>query len=240
MPRGRKHLTPAGLWLQTRRLALDRNACAQEQRVHCEVPAIGVRRLVTACLAGALVSSCAADSSRLPSPPTPATFEHANTAGDATWPAQEWYRGFGSDELDGLVELAVTNNGDIAAARERVVQADARARQAGAAILPTVAGNANASYLAGHSQQGSGHELDWLAMLSASYEVDFWGKNRATATAARLQAGGSRTDRDAAALTILGAVADEYFQILALRERTGIARANVEATEKILAVVQAR
>src|SRR5205085_11717254 len=88
---------------------------------------------------------------------------------------------------------------------------------------------ANANYLAGHSPQGSGHELDWLAMLSASYEVDFWGKSRATAQAARLAARASGAERDTVALTLLGGVADQYFQVLALRERIAIARANSEA-----------
>ena len=106
--------------------------------------------------------------------------------------------------------------------------------------MPSVDGNANGNYLGGHSQQGSGHELDWFAMLSASYEVDFWGKNHATANAARLQAGASRADRDTVALTMLGAVANEYFQVLALRERITIARANSDATHKVLEVVQAR
>jgi NodT family efflux transporter outer membrane factor (OMF) lipoprotein len=186
------------------------------------------------------VCACAVEKPKQLGQTTPAQFEHAAPAGNATWPAQDWYSGFGSDELNAFVELAVTNNWDLAAARERVVQADARARQAGAAILPSVAGNANANYLAGHSQQGSGHELDWFAMLSASYEVDFWGKNRAIASAALLQAGASRAERDAAALTILGGVADEYFQVLASRERLATARANTDAAQKILDIVQAR
>ncbi|HEY2341109.1 MAG TPA: TolC family protein, partial [Steroidobacteraceae bacterium] len=113
-------------------------------------------------------------------------------------------------------------------------------RQAGAAILPKVSIDANATYLSGHSQEGSGHELDWFAMLSASYEVDFWGKNRASANAARLQAGASRAERDTVALTLLGGVAGEYFQVLALRERLAIARANRDAAQTILAAVQAR
>jgi len=170
----------------------------------------------------------------------PAAFEHGAAGGQASWPAQDWYRGFGSDELDALVDFAASNNTDLAGARERVVQADARARQAGAAILPSVTANANGNYLAGHSSQGSGHELDWLAMLSASYEVDFWGKNRAIASAARLAAGASQAERDTVALTLLAGVASEYFQVLALRERLTIARSNRDTAQQVLDAVQAR
>jgi outer membrane protein, multidrug efflux system len=202
-----------------------------------------VRWLTAASLWSALACGCAAEKPLQPLQPlqpAPAGFEHGTSTRSASWPGQDWYRGFGSDELTALVDFAASNNTHLARAGERVAQADARARQAGAAILPSVAGNANANYLAGHSPQGSGHELDWFAMLSASYEVDFWGKNRATARAALLQAGASRAERDTVELTILGGVADEYFQVLALRERLTIARSNRGAAQKILDAVQAR
>lgn len=195
--------------------------------------------LAAACLYAALACGCVGGRPLQPARDMPPSFEHRATS-RGSWPTQDWYRGFGSDELNSFVDLAVSNNGDLTAARERVAQADARARQAGATLLPTVEGSANANYLGGHSQQGSGHELDWFAMLSASYEVDFWGKNHASANAALLEAGASRAERDTVALTMLGGVAEEYFQVLALRERVTIARANSDATQKVLEVVQAR
>jgi len=196
-------------------------------------------RLAAVSLCCASLCCCAGGPTVQPPREVPAVFEYG-TPRPGSWPAQDWYRGFGSAELDGFVDLAVSNNGDLTAARERVLQADARARQAGAAILPSVEANANGTYLSGHSQQGSGHELDWLAMLSASYEVDFWGKNRANARAAALKAAASRAERDTVALTMLGGVADEYFQVLALRERIAIAQSNRDNAQKVLAVVQAR
>jgi multidrug efflux system outer membrane protein len=171
----------------------------------------------------------------------PAEFESSlGNAAAGHGPSKDWYRGFESDELDSFVDLAEKNNWDIAAARARVAQADARARQAGAAILPSVDAAGNANFLAGHSSQGGGHELDWSAMLSASYELDFWGKNRATALSARLLAGASRADRETIALTTLAGVSNGYFQILALRERLAIAQANRVAANQLLQVVQAR
>ena len=176
-------------------------------------------------------------------PPQDLPVEFAGSHGSAAtghWPAKDWYREFDSDELNSFVDLAEQNNWDVAAARARVAQADARARQAGAAILPSVDATGNASYLAGHSSQGGGHELDWSAMLSASYELDFWGKNRAAALSARLLAGASRADRDTVALTTLAGVSNGYFHVLALRERLALARANRETADQLLQVVQAR
>jgi NodT family efflux transporter outer membrane factor (OMF) lipoprotein len=175
-----------------------------------------------------------------PKPPVmPATFEARPAAAEA-WPGQDWYKGFGSQQLQSLIEQAANNNLDLAMARARVIQADARARQAGAAILPAVDAGANGNYLAGHSANGSAHETDWAVLLSASYEIDFWGKNRAIAHSATLQAEASRADRDTLALTTLAAVADGYFHVLSLRERLNIAAANVDAAQRLLDVVQAR
>ena len=192
-------------------------------------------------MAGAAVLTSCASVSVAPPPQQdiPAAFDKVSSPG-GQWPAQEWYRDFGSDELNTFVDAAAKTNTDVAAARARVTQADARARQAGAAILPSVDATGAGNYLAGHSSQGGGHEFDWSAMLSASYEVDFWGKNRATADSARLLAGASRADRDAIALTTLAGVANGYFQLLALRERLAVAQSNRDAAKQLLEIVQAR
>jgi outer membrane protein, multidrug efflux system len=187
----------------------------------------------------ALLAACAVQPVAPPQQDIPPAFENVSATG-GQWPAQQWYRDFGSDELNTFIDMAAETNSDLAAARARVTQADARARQAGAAILPSVDANATGNYLSGHSSQGGGHEFDWSAMLSASYEVDFWGKNRATADSARLLAGGSRAERDAVALTGLAGVANGYFQLLALRERLAVAQANRDAARQLLEIVQAR
>jgi multidrug efflux system outer membrane protein len=191
-------------------------------------------------IVGALMSGCAVPSAEMQPREVPAAFENAAGAQAPQWPAREWYRDFSSDELNTFVDLAIKNNLDLASARARVMQADARARQAGSAILPSADGAGNANYLAGHSSQGGGHELDWSAMLTASYEVDFWGKNRAAANASRFSAGASRAERDALGLTTLAGVANGYFQALALGERVAIAESNRDAAQQLLAVVQAR
>ena len=187
-----------------------------------------------------LCTSCAGAPPRPASVDLPPSFERAPAA-QAPWPSQQWYRGFSSDELTALVEAAAKGNLDVSEARARVAQADARARQAGAAILPAVDALGNVNYLAGHSSSsGSGHETDWSALLSASYEIDFWGKNRAALSAATYAAAASRAERDTLALTTLAGVADGYFDVLALRERLAIARSNLEAARHVLEVVQAR
>ena len=195
---------------------------------------------VCACsLLLAALGACALQTPILPAPELPAAFDRAGPA-VAHWPSSDWYRGFASAELDSLIAEAVSHNFDLATARARLAQADARARQAHAGILPRVDANGSANYLAGHASGSSAHETDWSALLSASYEVDFWGKNRATADAARYLAQAARADRDTVALTTLAGVADGYFNVLSIRERLVAARANLEAARSLMNIVQAR
>ncbi|HEV2701994.1 MAG TPA: efflux transporter outer membrane subunit [Steroidobacteraceae bacterium] len=194
--------------------------------------------LAAAC-AAALLAGCALQPPKPAAPEVPAAFEN-QASGAAAWPSRDWYQGFASPELNALIIQASRSNLDLAAARARLLQADARSRQAGAALLPGVDAGGTANFLAGHSADGSAHELDWSALLSTSYEVDFWGKNRATANAARFLGAAARADQDTVALTTLAAVADGYFDLLSLRERLRIAQSNLDAAQSLLDAVQAR
>lgn len=188
-----------------------------------------------------LGTGCALHDVKQPAPQLPAAFDaRAGHDDSADRPTGDWYRGFGSSELQSLIGQASSGNLDLTMARARVTQADARARQAGAAILPSVDLGGNVDYLAGHSSAGSAHETDWAALISASYEVDFWGKNQAAARSAIRLADASRADRDTVALTTRAAVADGYFQVLSLRDRLGTARSNLDAARNLLEVIQAR
>ena len=189
---------------------------------------------------GLLAAGCALHEVEHATPTLPNSFAAPRDGSEASWPRKNWYEEFGSPELSALIAQASSDNLDLSMARARVAQADARARQAGAAILPSVEAGANGNYLAGHSVNGSAHETDWAVLLSASYEVDFWGKNRATARAASRLADASRADRDTVMLTTQAGVADGYFQVLSLRERLAIASMNLNAAQKLLDIIQAR
>ena len=152
----------------------------------------------------------------------------------------DWFRAFGSAELDSLIASAEQDSLDLQAADARLRQADARARAAGAGILPQVDFNASSTQFQGHSSQGSGHETDSSALVSASYEVDFWGKNRAARDSARLLEKSSEADRAVVALSTVTSVANTYFQVVALREDVETAELTLSTARKVLELVSAR
>ena len=161
-------------------------------------------------------------------------------------PKLDWWRGFRSTELTQLMEEAQTVNLDIAAATARFIQADAQARIAGAPLLPSIAGTGQEAYsrTSGSSASGltiGGREVvNYQASLSASYELDFWGKNRDAAQAAEETAHASRFDRDVVALTALISVGNAYFQVLASQDRIRVAERNIASAQRILDAIKQR
>ena len=161
-------------------------------------------------------------------------------------PTLDWWRGFRSPELTQLMEEAQTVNLDIAAATARFIQADAQARVAGAALLPSLSASGQETYsrTSGSSASGltnGGREVvNYQASLSASYELDFWGKNRDAAQAAEETTIANRFDRDVVALTTLTSVANAYFQVLASQDRIRTAERNIASAARIIEAIRQR
>src|SRR3989442_3763363 len=142
------------------------------------------------------LTGCTLQASRPPAATAPEKFTQAAESAAAKWPSSDWYHGFGSPELDGLIGQTIANNFDLQAAHWRIQQALERAKQARAGLFPNLDALGNINHFSGHSSGGSVSETDWSALLSASYEIDFWGKNRASADSARDSLIASRADRE--------------------------------------------
>jgi NodT family efflux transporter outer membrane factor (OMF) lipoprotein len=177
----------------------------------------------------------------------PATYrEGGHKAPDAQLPAVDWWRGFKSSELTSLMEGAQIYNLDIAVAIAQIVQADAQVGEAGAPLLPSVTGTSTAEQMrtaSNLSVGGAGFALGGTSSqynlgLSASYMIDFWGKNRAALHAAEETATASRYNREIVTLTAIVTVANTYFQILAAQDELRVARRNLAAAERILVLVK--
>jgi NodT family efflux transporter outer membrane factor (OMF) lipoprotein len=82
--------------------------------------------------------------------------------------------------------------------------------------------------------------VTYTASLAASYEIDFWGKNRALLRAAEENAVASRFNREVVHLITTASVANAYFQVLDAQDRLRVARSNVSSAERILALIQQR
>lgn len=158
-----------------------------------------------------------------------------------------WAAEFGSPELTRIVELALAQNLDIAAAVARIAQADAQARISSSALWPNVTMNniAQRTQIPGtlnpNVRPTSPMRVNFFQLgLNASYEVDFWGKNQDASNAARLLAVASRFDCDTVTIATVASVANSYFLILATQDRLRILYNNIRIAETVLGAVKAR
>jgi len=203
-------------------------------------------RRATAVVLMCSLSGCAIVSPQLkPDVPVAGAWNEAAPA-EAAAVSPTWWTSFGSPELQSLVAEALAGSPDLAIATERVRQAEAQVRVAGASLFPVV--NASAGASGGRTSKVGGTGSAKAAVvdsaadvnLSASYELDLWGRNRAGVRSAESSAAASRFDRDAAQITLVSGVATSYFDVLALRARLAIARENLDIAQQVFDLVSAR
>ena len=157
--------------------------------------------------------------------------------GQSAPPPLDWWRSFRSRELTNLIEEAQIANLDIAAAIGRILQADAQAKLTSAPLLPEVdfVGFAERFKNPGVPERNLFH-----AALTASYEIDFWGKNRANSRAAQESAVASRFNKEIVVLSTIVSVGNAYFQVLSSQDRLRIARNNFNIANRILTLIKQR
>ncbi len=232
-------------------------------------------------------------------------------------PRTDWWRGFGSPELDRLMDMAAAGSPDVQAAAARIIQADQAARVAGSPLLPGITGTLSQNYTrvgngsggfgsftslggaatsigttgtttgsTGTTTGGTGtgststgstsgttgtvgsptvgstgssgtistgnlaslfggnhHYTDsrsYSAELSASYEVDFWGKNLDALRSAQASAQASRYDAQTVWLTTSSSIANTYFQAVGYRDRLKIAESNLKTASDVLDAFRGR
>jgi outer membrane protein, multidrug efflux system len=163
-------------------------------------------------------------------------------------PTLDWWRGFRSPELTRLIEEAQTRNLDIAVAIALIVQADAQTKIASAPLLPqaslTVSGNrSRPSQTTGQGGTGAGGPAEsqlYTAVLNASYQLDFWGKNRATSRSFEESAVATRFNKEVVVLSTIVSVATAYFLVLESQDRLRTAHENLTASTRILTLIQQR
>ncbi|HEY3641499.1 MAG TPA: efflux transporter outer membrane subunit [Xanthobacteraceae bacterium] len=175
---------------------------------------------------------------------TPGKYRAAHGAAEAAVPKLDWWRGFHSRELVGLIESAQAHNFDIAIAVAQIQQADAQVQIAGAPLFPSINYNASASVTkpstatgSGGSGGGGGVNKLYATSLSASYVLDFWGKNQSTLVAVEENAVASRYNREVVTLTTISTVATTYFNILFAQDNLRILRQNVNDSSRILDLI---
>jgi len=184
---------------------------------------------------------------------TPAQWHDAGLAQQKSAVDPQWWRAFGSAQLNHLITESLLYNNDLAAARQRVEQARAQAKIAGANLWPSIGlqGDFTSTHnTSGDSQRGSGlftnssnnigNTEREVGQFRVAYEVDLWGAKRASRDAGSARLLSSVFTRDALQLVVMSNVGQAYFNLLAVAESKRIATEFLENVTNVLAIVEAR
>jgi NodT family efflux transporter outer membrane factor (OMF) lipoprotein len=159
-----------------------------------------------------------------------------------------WWKVFRDPQLDGLVELAFAHSPDLEITRARIAQARARVMGATAGWYPSISGSLQASRtqsafnlpdsLGGGVRKVKATIIE--ASLSASYEIDLWGRVRYARKAAKHTLQASEEDLRAAYITIAANVTDAYYLLVQQREQLELVRQTIDNRAKQLDLVRER
>lgn len=209
-------------------------------------PSPRLRPLAAGLLATALLAGCASSRGLAPqsSPSAPDALSasrsfkgHALSA--AAFPAQDWWRGLGDAQLDGLIAEALQGTPSLQAADARLRQAQAQAGVADAARKATLSGSAQVSSvqlpetMVGPSMGGS-LKASGVLMANFGYDLDLWGGKRAAWEEAVDQAHAARIDAQAACLSLSSAIVRTYVSLAEAFAAQDVARDERERSARLL------
>ena len=226
-----------------------------------------IARGVAPLLAALLLTACATPEFKQPAVETPTAFRNTQVPAaevegieGTRWrlaqpaarsaeqqPRGQWWLAFNDPALTALIEEAGANNANLAVAASRVKQARAIAGIAASDQVPQVgvgigAQRARPSALEANLPQGTSTQpsTTYTASLTASYEVDLFGRVAAGVSAARSDAATSEANYRSVLLALQADVAQTYFRLRALDAELDTVAQTVRLREESVKVTQRR
>ena len=147
------------------------------------------------------------------------------------------WRDFLTDpRLQRLVQIALTNNRDLRVAALTVAQTQAQYRIERATLFPTLGGFADSSTMRTPASTSTfGRTLlthDYTVGLSASWEIDFFGRLQSLSGRALQQYFATAQARKAAEILLVSEVADQYLTLLSFDELVAVTQQTLDTAQK--------
>ncbi len=158
----------------------------------------------------------------------------------------QWWLAFADPQLNSLIDQALSSHPSLRAAQARLARAQAGSDAIGAAELPQIGAGADLTHqrfsangLYPPPLAGSVQDTGTL-QATASWELDFFGKNRAALDAALGQVRAAQADTQAARMLLASNVTRSYFALVRLNAHLALAQRTLAQREQAKALVQDR
>jgi outer membrane protein, multidrug efflux system len=205
-------------------------------------------------VAALILAGCAAPELRAPDIEVPGGFKEAAVDGTTWKPAQpaeaqargEWWKAFNDPVLSKLIDDATAANPSLAAAAARVRQARALAGVAEADRIPSVGVQAGgqrgrvSDVSLGLPAGSTAPATIWQGRLTASYEIDLFGRVAGNVSAAQADAAGSEATYRSVLLALQADVAQTYFRLRAADAELALLNETVRLREENVRINQRR
>lgn len=162
------------------------------------------------------------------------------------WPSEQWWQAMQDPTLNHLIELALKDNPSIVQAAKRLDKSKAYVGDAKSALSAQVTANAEVSHqrLSENAfyppPYGGSYQNIANATLNASWDLDFWGKNRSALQAALSQTEAAKAEQAATKLLVSTLVAQTYYQLARQIEQQQLAYQALEQREHELKLIKTR
>ncbi|EES89229.1 efflux transporter outer membrane subunit [Helicobacter canadensis] len=147
--------------------------------------------------------------------------------------SQTWWKDFGDEYLNGIVEEALKNNYDLAVAMERVSQARSSWSYARSDRYPSLSAQGEATRNKKNPRQGEFDNYNNFSLSGIlSFELDLWGRARDADRSAYATLLASKANRDTIRLSLIASVVESYFGILTLNNQVQISQNTLVSREE--------
>ena len=162
------------------------------------------------------------------------------------FPKQQWWQAFGDAQLNALIVQAIAHNPNLQVAQSRLREAQAAVANADSTRYPQVNATAQSTRerLSANSIYppplgGSTVSMN-SALVSAQWQLDWFGKQHAALAAALGQARAAQAESQAAQVTLAANVAQQYFSLARLQTQQGIKRQLLQNSEHTAQLINQR
>lgn len=152
--------------------------------------------------------------------------------------SDKWWQSFNDPQLNALIEQALRDNFTIRSAWDRLTQAEQIAIKTGASLYPSVGYQAGAARTRREIGDVTTYNSDYSTGLTASYEIDLWGKIRSSEQAAVLDAQAAQETVNAAAITLSAGIAKTWYQLAEAQQKIRVIHRQYETNTKVLDVIK--
>lgn len=151
---------------------------------------------------------------------------------------EKWWTAFNDENLNVLIDSAMQSNFDLAATWQQFLAAKATVVREAGVKWPQIEGSAQTA-LNFPENDFRGGENTQLG-LSASYEIDLWGRIRTAVQAEKYRADASLYDYKTAAISLSAEIATTYYQLLAAKKQRQITLNQITTNENIIKLIRSR